>query len=142
MTITLSRPETIDELIKLEIEWMDAWKRQDREAVEKILSEDFTLTSSTTDDLIYRESWLESLPRVLKKDFDFSDFHVQVYDNAAVVRSKFRQIATLDGSDFGGEFIFTDVWIKEDGKWLAVSRHSSRATGLSSSGKMGKAATA
>jgi hypothetical protein len=129
--------KTIDQLIQLEVRWMDAWKKQDRKSLEEILAPGFILTSVTTDDLIDRTSWLSGLQRVLKKEFSFKDFHVKLYGDSAVVRSKFHQIATLDSSDFSGEFIFTDTFVLIDGRWQAVARHSSWSTKRTTGGRMG-----
>jgi ketosteroid isomerase-like protein len=127
------------ELIGLQEDWMQAWIRRDHKALESILSDDFTLTSVTTDDLVDRKSWLEALERVIGTEFRYVSFHVQLYGDAAVVKSRASQKARIDGKPWEGEFLLTDVWIRRAGRWKVVARHASRPSGLSARGQMGAA---
>ena len=50
---------------------------------------------------------------------------VNVYGETAVMRSHYKQHATVQGKDRSGELLLTDVWVKRDGRWQVVARHSS-----------------
>ncbi len=126
------------ELIRLQNDWMDAWRRRDREALERILAEDFTLTSVITDDLVNKATWLKTaLGPAVCKEFRYEKFHIQLYGDTAVVKSRYHQQGTLDGKDWSGDFLLTDVWIRRNGVWKVVTRHSSRPSGRSTKGEMG-----
>jgi ketosteroid isomerase-like protein len=118
---------TADErqLLELQVAWMDAWKRQDREALEEILAPEFALTSARTDQLVGRAEWLGMLDRVRGDSFEYSDLRVDVFGDAAVVRSRMTQAATVDGRPWDGTFVLTDVWIRRWDRWQVVARHSS-----------------
>jgi len=118
---------TTDEqrLIELQVAWMDAWQREDRQALEAILAPEFTLTSARTDQLVDREGWLGMLDRVRNESFQYSDFRIDVFGDAAVVRSRLTQVATVDDQRWDATFMLTDVWIRRDDRWQVVARHSS-----------------
>jgi hypothetical protein len=42
-----------------------------------------------------------------------------------MVRARYRQQATVAGQDRSGAFLLTDVWVRRDGRWQVVTRHSS-----------------
>jgi ketosteroid isomerase-like protein len=112
-------------LMDLQQEWMDAWRRDDRPRLEEILAPEFTLTSARTDQLVDRASWLGMLDQVRNESFTYEDMRVAVFEDAAVVWSRLNQVATVDGKPWNATFMLTDVWIRRDGRWQVVARHSS-----------------
>jgi ketosteroid isomerase-like protein len=117
--------DTKQTLIDLQREWMDAWRRDDRARLEEILAPEFTLTSARTDRLVDRTEWLRLLETTRSESFEYSDFLVQVFGDAAVVKSRLTQVATVGGQPWNATFMVTDVWIRRDGRWQVVARHSS-----------------
>ena len=113
------------ELIELQHEWMDAWRRQDLPRLEAILAPEFTLTSARTDQLVDRATWLGMLGEVRNESFEYTNFRVNVFGDAAVVKSRMRQVASVAGKPWNETFMLTDVWIRRDGRWQVVARHSS-----------------
>lgn len=112
-------------LIDLQNAWMDAWQRLDRTRLEEILAPEFTLTSARTDQLVDRAEWLRLLDTVRNESFAYSDFRIDVFGDAAVVRSRLSQVATVGDQRWDATFALTDVWIRRDGRWQVVARHSS-----------------
>ncbi|MBA2721060.1 MAG: nuclear transport factor 2 family protein [Chloroflexi bacterium] len=113
------------ELIDLQNDWMDAWQRQDRARLEVILAPEFTLTSARTDQLVDRAEWLRLLDAVKAESFAYSEFRIDVFGDAAVVRSRLTQVATVGDQRWDATFALTDVWIRRHGRWQVVARHSS-----------------
>ena len=100
---------------------------KDREALEVLLAPEYRLVgirSTGTSDMP-RRAWFEALGRMTFKSLDLATTSVEVHGDAA--------LATVEGSwslDFGGQPIdeqvyVTDVWIRRDGRWQVVRRHSS-----------------
>jgi ketosteroid isomerase-like protein len=52
---------------------------------------------------------------------------IQVYGDTAISNSRYRQKATYKEQAVSGVFYLTDVWVKRDGRWQVVTRHSSPA---------------
>ena len=112
--------------LDLETQWMTAWKHKDVATVRKILSDDFTLTSSlSSGSLVDKEGWIAKLAVYDCKAFRFDKIQVRVYDNTAVVNSWFHQDATANGKDWSGNFLITDIWVKKGEYWQVVARHAS-----------------
>ena len=118
-------PDDKQTLIQLQNDWMNAWHDLDMPAIEAILAPEFALTSARTDQIVPRADWMASLARVRNESFAYSDFRIDVFGDAAVVRSKLTQAATVAGERWDGTFVLTDVWIRRDGRWQVVARHSS-----------------
>ena len=118
-------PTDEEELIELQNAWMDAWRRQDRVRLDEILAPEFTLTSARTDRLVDRAEWLSLLDTVRNESFVYSDFLIDVFGDAAIVHSRLSQVATVGDQRWDATFALTDVWIRRDGRWQVVARHSS-----------------
>lgn len=113
------------ELIALEHDWMDAWHRRDLARIEEILAPEFTLTSARTDQLVDRAAWIALLEQVHNDSFAYDDFRIDVFGDAAVVRSRLSQRAVVGADRWDATFMLTDVWVRRDGRWQVVARHSS-----------------
>ena len=112
--------------LDLETQWMTAWKNKDVVTVRKILSDDFTLTSSlSSGGLVDKEDWIAKLEMYDCKEFRFDKIQVRVYDNTSVVNIWFHQVASANGKDWSGDFLITDVWVKKGEYWQVVARHGS-----------------
>ena len=112
-------------LIDLQHAWMDAWVREDFETLEAILAPEFTLVSARTDRLVDRAGWLALLDTVKGEAFTYDDIQVDVFGDAAVVHARATQVARVGGQRWDGSFVLTDVWVRRDGRWQVVARHSS-----------------
>jgi ketosteroid isomerase-like protein len=125
--VTDERMAAHEELIRAEHDWMDAWRRLDEPQLRASLADEFTLTSARTDQLMTKPQWLELAlsGRVIGESFEFSDVNVHVYGEVAVVKSRMRQQASVDGRAWNETFMLTDVWVRRDGRWQVVARHSS-----------------
>ena len=112
--------------LDLETQWMTAWKNKDVVTVRKILSDDFTLTSSlSSGGLVDKEDWIAKLAIYDCKEFRFDKIQVRVYNNTSVVNSWFHQDANANGKDWSGDFLITDVWVMKGDNWQVVARHAS-----------------
>lgn len=112
--------------LDLETQWMNAWKNKDVATVRKILSDDFTLTSSlSSGGLVDKEDWIAKLAIYDCKEFRFDKIQVRVYDKTSVINIWFNQNASANGKDWSGDFLITDVWVMKNGNWQVVSRHAS-----------------
>ena len=118
-------PDVEETLIELQNDWMEAWQRDDRVRLEELLAPEFTLTSARSDQIVDRAAWLGLLDHVKAESFTYSDFLVHVFGDAAVVKSRLSQVATVAGQPWNETFMLTDVWVRRDGRWQVVARHSS-----------------
>ncbi len=104
--------------------WADAIARRDVVAVEHILGAEYSLMAPGLGEMP-RATWIASLPEYVVHSYAFHDIRIYVYGEAAVMRSRYEQRATVFGKDRSGEMLVTDVWVKRDGRWQVVARHTS-----------------
>jgi ketosteroid isomerase-like protein len=116
-----------EELFELEVEFMEAVKRRDISYLDGVLGENFVLTTGRPGaEVRSREEWLEvTWNRYRIESFEFEWLRVEAYGDAAVVRSRYRQSATMDDQDRSSAYLMTDVWIRREGVWQLVTRHVS-----------------
>jgi len=114
-------------LLALERKWMGALQQRDASALSQLVSDDFTLVSPR---LVVvagdRDKYFQHAMRDLSlTSYEFEGLTVRLYGRAAVVSGRLRQSAAVAGEDWGGSYLFTDVWVSRDGAWQVVSRHTS-----------------
>jgi ketosteroid isomerase-like protein len=121
-------PLVEQELVKMENEWARAWQLPDPGALETIVGDDFTLTSSSSKgEITNKRQYIDSTLKLVRGDgFSFEKLNVRIYGDTAVINAQFQQTATFAGHDWSGEFLLTDVWVKRNGRWQVVARHASR----------------
>lgn len=116
------------ELKRLSVAWMQAWKDGDRATLERLLAEDFVLVlSASTERPVGRARWLEmAFGGYTCESFEYRSQHVRLLGDTAIVASVYTQKASVAGQDRSGEFFLTDVWQQRGGRWQVVARYSSK----------------
>jgi Domain of unknown function (DUF4440) len=114
-----------DELIELEHRWMEAVRDRDIDFLERLLAPEFTLTTGRPGaEVRNREEWLAvTRDTYVIEEFGFDELYVDVYPGTAVVRSKYHQRGRMGDADRTQPFLMTDVFIRRDDGWVAVTRH-------------------
>lgn len=113
----------------LERQWRDALCSKDMERLESLVHPDFVLigTRSTGPFMMNRREWLDAIQR---REVDAID--VEVQDATAVNDTMIGTIHARWRLKYLGRMIedcvvLTDVWVKDDGRWQAIRRHSTPA---------------
>jgi ketosteroid isomerase-like protein len=124
----VTREATERSLLALERKWMGALQQRDASALSQLISDDFTLVSPR---LVVaagdRDKYFQHAMRDLSVTaYEFEGLTVRLYGRAAVVSGRLKQSASVAGEDWGGNYLFTDVWVSRDGVWQVVSRHVSQ----------------
>jgi ketosteroid isomerase-like protein len=124
LTFGQNKTKTEQKFFDLETKWMNAWKNKDETTARKIISDDFTLTSGlSTGELTNKETWIEHAFHGFDcKSFSFDSIKVRVYGNTALLNIWWHQVATINGKDWSGAALLTDVWVKKNGEWQVVAR--------------------
>lgn len=121
-----ARDATAQTLIDLENRWVDALAKSDMAALDSIFAETYV----DTDEQSHRTD-KQGVLSVLKsgdlkvESIKLSDMHVHVYGDAAVVIGKGLQKASFKGQRAAATVLFTDTFVKRNGKWKAVASHRS-----------------
>jgi ketosteroid isomerase-like protein len=113
----------------LEREWRDALCKKDMEQLRSLVHEDFVLigTRSSGPFQMHRDEWLDAIQR---REVDAIE--IQVRDATTVgdvmvgtVHARWR--LKYLGRVIEDCVLLTDVWVKDDGRWQAIRRHSTPA---------------
>ena len=113
----------------LEREWRDALCEKDMARLQSLVHEDFVLigTRSTGPFMMTRDEWLDAIQR---REVDAIE--VEVLDATAANDVMIGTVQARWRLKYLGRIIedcvlLTDVWVKEDGRWQAIRRHSTPA---------------
>jgi ketosteroid isomerase-like protein len=111
----------------LEAEWRDALLAKDEATLRRLIHPQYKLVGirSTGSVAVDLEQWIAALRRM-----DIAALEVRVTDCVALDNVI---VATVDaqwkvrylGQPIDERVLLTDVWVREDGRWQVVRRHSS-----------------
>ena len=124
-----TRTEDVDkrEIVALEKAWADAGPPRDVAAYERVLADDF-IGQWADGSSSNKAETVESLRSSDHYDdvTTLGELNVRFFNGTAVVNGRFSERATRGGKDLTGEYTFTDVWAKRDGRWQCVAFQSTR----------------
>jgi ketosteroid isomerase-like protein len=115
-------------LTDLENRWVDALVKSDTATLDSIFADTYV----DTDEHGQRTD-KQGVLSVLKsgelklESIKLSDMQVHVYGDAAIVIGSSAQAGNFKGQALAPKVIFTDTFIKRNGKWRAVASHRSAA---------------
>jgi ketosteroid isomerase-like protein len=113
----------LDELTRLNQDYINAVQYSDVKRFSEILSDDF-LCSLPDASLLDRKAFLEySAKPVTITNLQAYDVNVRLMGDFAIIHARTSYTA-VDGTTSGGRY--TDVWARRNGQWLAVSAHVTR----------------
>ena len=112
-----------DILEQLNRDYIDSVQSSDVKRFDEILADDF-YCSNPDGSLVDRAAFLmQTAKPVAISNLRAEDVLIRIMDDVAIVHA--RTVFTKpDGSAGGGRY--TDVWVRRDGRWLAVSAHVTR----------------
>jgi ketosteroid isomerase-like protein len=116
-------------LINVENNWVSALVKAELAALDSILADTYVDTDehSRRGDKQDVLSFLKSGDLKLES-IKLSDMQVHIYGDAAVVIGNSEQAGSFLGGPVATKIIFTDTFIKQNGKWRAVASHRSAST--------------
>lgn len=128
----LEMPDPADEIVEAETQIMDALRQRDRDTLETLVGDDFTLTTGRPGaEVRSREEWLRvAVESYVLEDYEFEEITVQLYGDAAIARSRYRQRGALGDERRDTTYRMTDVWIRDsEGVWRLEARHAQPVEG-------------
>jgi ketosteroid isomerase-like protein len=116
-----------EQLARFQEDWMRAVQERDADTLERLVADGFRFTAiHLGPEPMSREQWIgAALSGYRITSFHYLDMDIDVFGDAAVVHSRYSQVANLDTVDLTNTFRLTDVWSRRDGRWQVVARHSS-----------------
>lgn len=130
LVIELKEPPpmtTEQTLLQMESDWGKAMAGGDMAALDAIIAPDWSMTSPDGQRSTRAESMADLRSGALKfESMVPSGIEVKMFGDTAIVTGTSKDKGTYKGQDISGEYRFTDVFVKRDGKWMAVSTHVTR----------------
>jgi ketosteroid isomerase-like protein len=119
---TVSQPD-LDTLLDLNRDYIRSVQTSDVQRFDEILAEDF-YCSNPDGSLVDRAGFLKQTARPVQiSELATHDVKIRLMGDFAIIHA--RTTYTLpDGRAGSGRY--TDVWARQDGRWLAVSAHVTR----------------
>jgi hypothetical protein len=112
------------ELVELAHDLARAVSDHDVARLEGLLADEFTLQGAAGQ--LDREAFLQAAAGPYEIDeFTYEEIDPEIYGNTAVLVSRYRQVARLDGRDLSYRMHVTDIWTRRDARWQIVRRHAS-----------------
>ena len=117
------------EIISLANKWIVAAGQRDRAVLERIIADDFLIAGWLPyGQLGDRQTYIEDCMRPIavgESSYNYDQWKFRIYGDIAIANCILRIHALVGGSDWGGVFLHTQVWVKRDGLWRVVACHSS-----------------
>lgn len=114
-------------IMQMERDWAQALMKADMAAFDRIVAPDWILVSPGGQKQTRAEAMDEIRSGVMKfVSMTPSDMDVRVFGDTAIVTGRSMDKGMYKGQDTSGEYRFTDVFVKRDGRWQAVSTHVTR----------------
>ena len=115
------------ELLALEARWDSAVVRKDVAALERIIDPSFVFIGADGS-VSSRAEMLAALrsPDLDIDPFETRDVQVRLYGGAAILTGWYEQTGRFRGQAYRGRMRYTDVYVRDAGRWVAVSAHASR----------------
>ena len=114
------------ELIALSDELVAAVSRHDRRRLDELLAAEFSLDGAVGQ--MDRDAFLEAASGPYEIDeWAYEEIDPEIYGDTAVLVSRYRQTARLDGRDLSHAMHVTDIWVRREGRWQIVRRHATIA---------------
>ncbi|HJU64351.1 MAG TPA: nuclear transport factor 2 family protein [Gemmatimonadaceae bacterium] len=114
----------------LETEWSNAIVAGDRQRLEQFLSPDYQLTVAIAGAPlahVSRADWLEAATSTYKiHRYQYRELSARRVGQTVVVAAYYSQEATVNGRPLHGDFLLTDVWVEQGGRWRVAWRLSSQ----------------
>ena|SRR5215203_422469 len=110
-------------LRELNAQFINNFLTQDTSSHNKIIHKDFICIESSGQIVnreTYMRNWATDHDNSGYLTFSYSNEVIRIFGNMALVRSRTNYSKIVDGKTVEGNTIYTDTYIKENGKWLCV----------------------
>ena len=109
----------------MEQAWLDAEKNNDAAAFEQIVADDWIAVNPDGKSQTKAERAAE-IKTAHVVSATLGDMRVRVFGDSAVVTGTDDEITMTDGKKSSDHYVWTDVFLKRNGKWLAVASQTAQ----------------
>ncbi len=118
----------------MERDWREAWVRGDAAALDRIHADDYLVINYLGQVNTKAQVMADVRADAFKnQSMEHKDVVMRVYDNVVIVNARTVNKGHRQERDVSGEFSYTRVYVKRDGRWQAVLSHSTSGDAVTSS---------
>jgi ketosteroid isomerase-like protein len=115
------------QILKLEEELTQTEMRVDVPALDRIYADDIMVTAPIgicVDKPAVMTEIRQAAEKAVVGRYDKDDVKVRAYGDTAVSSYRMTAEATFEGTQINRSLCITNVWMKRDGQWQIVARHT------------------
>src|SRR5687768_841440 len=115
------------EISRLEEQLTQTEMRVDVEALDRIYADDIMVTAPiglVVDKPAVMNEVREASAKAKVERYDKDNLKVRAYGDTAVTSYRITAKATFEGTEINKQLCITNVWMKRDGNWQIVARHT------------------
>jgi hypothetical protein len=118
-----SQNKDIEILKTLNREWPDSYPTKDAATLNRIFADDFVLISHTGTKMT-KKNIIDNLNNQETVSVSIDSLDVKLLtENVGVVTAYTTFVVKSDGKDMTGKNCYQDIYMKRNGKWVAVNAH-------------------
>jgi len=124
--------EVEKEIIRLEEQLTQTEMRLDVEALDQIYADDIMVTAPIgicVDKPAVMTEVRQAAEKAVLGRYDKDDLKVRAYGDTAVSSYRMTAEATFEGKEIKRQLCITNVWMKRNGSWQIVARHTASLPG-------------
>ncbi len=124
--------EAEQEIRKLEEETTQTEMRVDVEGLDRIYADDIMVTAPIgicVDKPAVMTEIRQAAAKAVIGKYDKTDLKVRAYGDTAVTSYRMTAEATFEGKEIKHQMCITNVWMKRNGHWQIVARHTASLPG-------------
>lgn len=119
-------PSAEQALKAAEQEWAEAFKNRDKEALGRILDDQFIFTDDEGQ-VFNKTQYIDAATQAIKvESYSLDEMTARVFGDTGVVAGLWTGKMTIDGKDAGGAFRFTDTFVRRLGRWRVVASQDTK----------------
>jgi len=116
-----------NDILRLEEELTQTEMRVDVQALDRLYADDIMVTAPIgicVDKTAVMAEIREAAAKAVVGKYDKNDLKVRAYGDTAVSSYRMSAEATFEGMEIKRQLCVTNVWMRRDGNWQIVARHT------------------
>lgn len=119
----MAATEDLAELSKLNARFIQNFIKQDTNSHSQLIHKDFVCIQGSgviVGRENYMKGWATGYSDSGYKSFGYKEEFIRIFGNVALIRSRTPYTKEVNGQTISGASVYTDTYVKENGKWLCV----------------------